>query len=146
MFNKYQSLQYIRSIKYSTMSHFYSAGKFPGCGRLLAQAVPCNGNNIPHFHVIDGGQCLNNRLELESDQKEVLLPCKKSFSEFMMASNQEMGEEIKHLYWQCFNCSNEGVRSPVLSPAAAWCLTCSEDKLATAEAILMTLSISILNT
>ena len=38
------------------------------------------------------------------------------------------------------------MRSPVLAPAAAWCLTCSEDKLATAEAVLMTLSVSILNT
>ena len=63
-----------------------------------------------------------------------------------MGTNEELGEEIKHLYWQCYNCSSEGVRSPVLSPAATWCRTCSEDKLATAEATLMTLSISILDT
>ena len=63
-----------------------------------------------------------------------------------MATYQEMGEEIKHLPWQCYNCSSLGVRSPVLDPEAVWCLTCSEDKLATAEAVLMTLSEGILNT
>merc|ERR1711888_562482 len=63
-----------------------------------------------------------------------------------MASNQEMGEEIKHLPWNCYNCSSHGVQSPVIYPEAAGCLTCYADKLATAEAVLTTLSEGILDT
>ena len=136
-FIKYQSQKYIRSTKFSTMSRFYSAGSFPGCSRLWAQAVPCKGSNTPHYHIVDGGQRLDNRLELESNQTEVPLSCKRSFTEYVMVTNQEMSEEIKHLPWQCYNCSSHGGTSPVLDPEAAWCLTCSEDKLATAEAVLM---------
>ena len=63
-----------------------------------------------------------------------------------MASNQEMGDDIAHLPWNCYNCSSHGVKSPVLAPEAAWCLTCDTDKLATAEAVLTTLSEGILDT
>ena len=128
------------------MSQLFYAGKFPGCSRLWAQAVPCNTNHTPHFHIVDGGQRLNDRLELESQQKEIPLTCKKKFAELIMASNQEMGNEIKHLPWQCYNCTSSGVRSPVLEPEAAFCLMCSEDKLASAEAVLMSLSQTILTT
>ena len=63
-----------------------------------------------------------------------------------MASNGEMGNEIKHLPLQCFNCISNGVGSRVLEPEAAFCITCSEDKLASAEAVVMSLSQTMLTT
>ena len=128
------------------MAQFFYAGKFPGCSRLWAQAVACNTNQTPHFHIVDGGQRLNNLLEPESQQEEIPFTCKQKFAELIMASNQEMENEIKHLPWQCFNCTSNGVRSRVLEPEAAFCLTCSEDKLASAEAVVMSLSQTILTT
>ena len=53
---------------------------------------------------------------------------------------------MAHLPWNCYNCSSHGVKSPVLAPEASWCLTCDTDKLATAEAVLTTLSEGILDT
>ena len=69
-------------------------------------------------HIVDGGQRLNNRLELESHQTEVPFSCKRSLAKYVMASNQEMGDEIAHLPWNCYNCSSHGVKSPVLAPEA----------------------------
>ena len=63
-----------------------------------------------------------------------------------MATNQELEREIAHLPWNCHNCSSHGVKSPVLAPEAVWCLTCDTDKLATAEAVLTTLSEAIIDT
>ena len=64
----------------------------------------------------------------------------------MMASNGEMRNEIQHLYWQCQNCHNLDGVSHILEPEAGFCLKCSEDKLASAEQVVMALSQAILNT
>ena len=63
-----------------------------------------------------------------------------------MATNQALDREIAHLPWNCHNCSSHGVKSPVLAPEAVWCLTCDTDKLATAEAVLPSLSVAIIDT
>ena len=128
------------------MAQFFYAGNFPGCSSLYSRAVACSTNQTPHFHVVDGGTRLNTLLEPEPQQEEIPFTCKRKFCELMMASNGEMGNEIKHLYWQCINCINNGVGSRVLEPEASFCLTCSEDKLASAEAVVMSLSQTILNT
>ena len=128
------------------MAQLFYAGNFPGCSRLYAQAVACNTNQTPHFHIVDGGIRLNTLLELEPQQEEIPFTCKRKFTELMMASNGQMGKEIQHLPWQCINCINNGVGSRVLEPDAAFCLTCSEDKLASAEAVVMSLAQTILTT
>ena len=128
------------------MSKFYMAGAFPGCSQLWAQAVPCNAGRTLHYHILDGGHRLDHNLELESHQTEVPYPCKQSLAKFVLATNQELEREIAHLPWNCHNCSSHGVKSPMLAPEAIWCLTCDTDKLATAEAVLTTLSEAIIDT
>ena len=122
------------------------AGAFPGCSQLWAQAVPCNADRTLHYHILDGGHRLDHNLELESHQTEVPLPCKQSLPKFVLATNQELEREIAHLPWNCYNCSSLGVKSPMLAPEAIWCLTCDTDKLATAEAVLTSLSVAIIDT
>ena len=128
------------------MAQLYYTGNFPSCSRLYASVVACNTNRTPHYHVVDSGMRLNSLLEPEPEQAEIPFSCKRKFCELMMASNGQMGKEIQHLYWQCQNCIKNGAGSQVLEPEAAFCLTCSEDKLASAEAVVMSLAQTILTT
>ena len=127
------------------MANIFYAGKFPSCSGLYARAVACTTDQIPHFHVIDGGIRLNTLLEPEPVQEEIPYDCIRNFCTLMMASNGEMSNEIKHLYWQCKNCLNLDAGSRILEPEATFCLKCTEDKLSTAEQVVMSLSQTILN-
>ena len=81
------------------MAHIFYAGKFPSCSGLYARAVACTTDQVPHFHVVDGGIRLNTLLEPEPVQEEIPYDCIRNFCKLMMASNGEMSNEIKHLYY-----------------------------------------------
>ena len=79
------------------MAHFFYAGNFPSCRGLYSRAVACSTNQIPHFHVVDGGTRLNTLLEPEPVQEVIPHDCIRNFCTLMMASNGEMSNEIQHL-------------------------------------------------
>ena len=120
--------------------------QFPGCSQLWTKAVPCDAENTFHYHVLDGGHRLNHNLDLEEHQQEVPYSCKSSLARLVLATSQELEKEVEHLPWNCHNCSSHGVKPPVLAPEASWCLDCDTDKMATAEAVLTTLTEAILDT
>ena len=138
----------VKSLRYQhlNMSNFFYAGLKPSCSGLAACLVSCTTDQVTHFHVINGGRRLNNLLEPEPEQGEIPNECVRNFCQLMMASNGKMKEEIHQLYWQCKNCHNIDGVSPILEPDAGFCLKCSEDKLASAEQVVMALSQDILNT
>merc|ERR1711936_910037 len=106
----------------------------------------CTTDRVTHFHVINGGRKLNNLLEPEPEQGEIPNECVRNLCKLMMASNGKMKEEIHQLYWQCKNCLNLDGVAPILEPGVGSCLKCTEDKLASAEQVVMALSQDILNT
>ena len=128
------------------MSNIFYAGNYPSCSGLFARIVPCTTDRVPHFHVIDGGTRLNTLLEPEPVQEEIPHECIRNFCSLMMTSNGQMRKEIQSLYWQCKNCLNIDGVSRILEPEAGFCLKCSEDKLSTAEQVVMALSQAILTT
>ena len=128
------------------MAKIFYAGMYPSCSGLAACLVSCTIDRVTHFHVINGGRRLNTLLEPEPEQGEIPNECIRNFCSLMMASNGKMRDEIHHLYWQCKNCHNIDGVSRILKPEAGFCLKCTEDKLATAEQVVMALSQEILNT
>ena len=114
------------------------------CSGLFSRVVSCSTDGVPHFHVVENGARLNNLLEPEPGHEEIPLTCIRNFCTLMMCSNGEMSKEIKHLYWQCKNCLNLDGGSPILEPEATYCTKCTEDKLSTAESVVMELSQVIL--
>ena len=128
------------------MVNIFYAGTYPGCSGLSARLVSCKTDQVTHYHVINGGTRLSTLLEPEPVQDGIPHECIRNFCSLMMTSNGQMRKEIQSLYWQCKNCLNLDGVSRILEPEAGFCLKCSEDKLATAEQVVMDLSQAILNT
>ena len=84
------------------------AGAFPGCSQLWTKAVPCEAEEVFHYHVLDGGARLNHNLDLEEHQREISYQCKSSLAKLIMPSSQEVEEEVVYLPWNCYNCSSNG--------------------------------------
>ena len=126
------------------MAYIFFAGKYPMCSGLFSRVVSCSTDGVPHFHVVESGARLNNLLEPEPGHEEIPLTCIRNFCTLMMCSNGEMSNEIHNLYWQCKNCLNLDGGSQILEPEATFCTKCTEDKLSTAESVVMELSQVIL--
>ena len=101
------------------MANVLALGKLPGCYRLRNRAIHCDLEG-GHYHLMEGGDLLDHKLDLKRSIPGVPIACKTTLVQNIMPQTLDVEMEAVLLPWNCNTCSSKGP-SPVLHPEVDWC-------------------------